>query len=235
MQLGLSATGGDFRKCSKCGGFRKWDGGKGWHRRQCPECERERRRQWDAANADARREYMRQWRAANPEKVRERKRQHYAANSDALREYQRQYRAANPENVRERKRRYNAANAEAIQEYQRQYRAANADTLREYDRQYQAEKPDVRRKSRRNYRARKLNAVCQHGAGCFDQAIALLPQRCAEPGCRRRKRLEADHIIPLVKGGLDCKDNLQLLCAYHNRSKSATDPIVWAQRNRRLL
>ena len=166
-----------------------------------------------------------------PECQRDYHRQYRATNADAIRERGRRYYAANPDAVRERKRRYYAANADARREYQRRYDAVNSDRIRERMRLYSAVHPEVGR----NRRARKLNAVCPHGRGCFHRAIATLPQRCAVPGCRKRSNLHADHIIPLAGGGLDCKDNLQMLCAHHNRSKRSTDPIVWAQRNGRLL
>ena len=205
MQLALYAPAAEVRKCSKCGEQREWDGGKGWHRRQCPECQLEYRRQ------------------------------RYAANADAMRERSRQYRAANPDAVREGNRRYQAANRDALREYLRQYRAVNPDAFRGYYRRYRAANPEVRRKVARNRRARKANAVCPHGRGCFHQAIGFLPQRCAVPGCRKRKGLEADHIVPLSGGGLDCRDNLQLLCRHHNRSKGTAAQTAWAQRNGRLL
>ena len=269
MQLLLSAEGGDVRKCRECETLREWDSGRGWNGRQCPECRREYNRQYHAANADALRERMRQRYAENPDALREYNRQYHAANAEAIRERKRQRRAANPEAEREKQRQRRAANPEAERESKRQRRAANPEKVREldrlryaanpeakressrkwraanperageYQRQYRAANPEVIRKSssksNRNRRARKAGAVCQHGPGCFDQAIASQPQRCAVPGCRRRKRLEADHIVPLAKDGLDCKDNLQLLCAYHNASKGAADPVIWAQRNGRLL
>ena len=220
MQLTLSIPAWDDVKCGKCGEYRKWDDGKGWNGRQCPKCVLEYRRQHYAANTDAVREYHRRYRAAN---------------ADAVRERQRRYRAANADAARESERRYRAANADAVRERARQYYAANSDAVRETKRKYQAANPEVGRKHKRNRRARKANAICAHGPGCCDASVASQPQRCAVPGCRRRNGLQADHIIPLSRGGLDCRDNLQLLCAHHNRSKGAADPVVWAQRNGRLL
>lgn len=37
--------------------------------------------------------------------------------------------------------------------------------------------------------------------------------------CGTNKDLEIDHIIPLSRGVTDGRDNLQTLCAHHNRKK----------------
>ena len=161
-------------------------------------------------------------------------RQYRTDNSDAIRERNRQYRADNPESEKERQRRWYAANANAVRERSRQYRAENAGAIREYNRQYHANNAEDTRKRSRARRARKANAICKHGPGCFDQAAQSMPQRCSVPGCDNTD-IEADHIIPLAKGGLDCRDNLQLLCKHHNASKNAGDPIAFRRRLGMLL
>lgn len=93
---------------------------------------------------------------------------------------------------------------------------------------------EIARKGQRNRRARKANSVCEHGPGCFDAAAQSMHQLCAIPGCRN-KDIHADHIIPLAKGGLDCRDNLQPLCQRHNSAKQATDPIDFARRHGMLF
>ena len=87
------------------------------------------------------------------------------------------------------------------------------------------------RRAKRNRRARKRNAICQHGPGCFAAAAEQMPQRCAVKGCRKRKDIEADHIVPIANGGPDCRWNLQPLCGSHNASKQASDPVDWQLRH----
>lgn len=53
--------------------------------------------------------------------------------------------------------------------------------------------------------------------------------------CRSKRYLEIDHIIPISKGGKNDTENLQLLCAAHNKLKSNYIPInaVSAEFNRK--
>ncbi len=41
--------------------------------------------------------------------------------------------------------------------------------------------------------------------------------------------------MPVIKGGTNWPDNLQLLCRPCNIAKAAKDPFVWAQENGRLF
>ena len=124
-------------------------------------------------------------------------------------------------------------------ERQRQRRAANPELARQRNREWVAanleRRREIARKSERNRRASKADAICEHGPGCFDQAAQSMLQRCAIPNCRKRKEIQADHIVPLAKGGLDCRNNLQPLCRQHNSAKNVADPIAFARRNGMLF
>lgn len=72
--------------------------------------------------AARKREYMRQWRLANQDRIRE----YYLANRDKILERQR----ADPDKVRERQRRWAAKNPEKIRESKRRWREANPDKVR---------------------------------------------------------------------------------------------------------
>lgn len=80
---------------------------------------------------------------------------------------------------------------------------------------------------------------------CFtpQQILDLLIKqhyRCANPACptpRRsiKTRFDQDHIMPIVLGGSNSIENIQLLCPPCNNKKRAKDPFVWAQENGFLL
>lgn len=60
------------------------------------------------------------------------------------------------------------------------------------------------------------------GSITLDQWSAILEQHgnaCA--GCGGTERLEMDHIVPVIRGGLTVAENLQPLCRYCNASKGA--------------
>jgi 5-methylcytosine-specific restriction endonuclease McrA len=51
------------------------------------------------------------------------------------------------------------------------------------------------------------------------------PHVCSRKGCRRRARLQRDHVVPLYLGGKDVEENLQWLCETCHRVKTVGDRI----------
>ena len=47
---------------------------------------------------------------------------------------------------------------------------------------------------------------------------------CEHPGCREKRNLQLDHVIPFSKGGDNSLGNIQLLCRGHNLSKGSSLP-----------
>ena len=73
------------------------------------------------------------------------------------------------------------------------------------------------RQANRNRQTRKADAVCEHGAGCFDNAAKTMPRICAQ--CGATDDIQADHRISIANGGPDCRLNLQPLCKPCNQRK----------------
>jgi 5-methylcytosine-specific restriction endonuclease McrA len=59
--------------------------------------------------------------------------------------------------------------------------------------------------------------------------------KCASCGCSVKAKWHVDHIMPLARGGLHDRRNLQILCPGCNVRKSDKHPVDWAQANGRLL
>lgn len=76
---------------------------------------------------------------------------------------------------------------------------------------------------------RKASAVCPHGAGCFSRAARAGRSAggLACGVCRSTDLIQADHMLPLAAGGMDCGDNLQWLCQPCNGSKSGRTMAQW--------
>jgi len=204
-------------------------------RSQCKECEREAGRVYYAANSEKVREKGRVYYAANSEKVRERGRVYRAANPEKVRETKRVYRAANPDKVREKDRVYREENLEKLNEKSRVYRAANSEKLNEKSRVWQVANPEKVRVHNQRRRARKANLPNTLTAAEWQYAIDYFHGYCAVCGrppkdLFKTRRVNADHWIPLSKGGGTTADNIVPLCSGEdgcNNRKGNKDPEVW--------
>jgi phage-related minor tail protein len=207
----------DLNPCKKCGGIERY---KNHH---CVACSKEYGRQYRQANAEKIREQERQYRKANPEKIRERQHQWRQANTEKIREYERLYRQINSEKIKERQHRYRQINSEKIKESERQYRQTNPEKVKEINRRWQQINTEKIREYKCRRRARKakvesqpydFKAICNYyGNSCLCCGRGDLP-------------LTPDHIIPFSWGGPDIADNIQPLCGPCNSAKGdrhATD------------
>lgn len=79
-------------------------------------------------------------------------------------------------------------------------------------------------------RARISASEGTHTAADLAEILAAQGGRCAY--CRidlKKTKKHVDHIVALAAGGSNARSNLQYLCQPCNQSKSARDPIVFAQ------
>lgn len=153
------------------------------------------------------------WKAANPERKKEADRLWVENNRKRHRERGRLWAQDNPDKVR----------AYA----QKRYRA-DPDGHRERTKRWLAKNPHKIAEYCNAYRARAANAVGRFTADDIEILRKKQKGRCA--ACRKAaKRLAADHIIALSKGGTNLPSNIQLLCMSCNSRKHARDPIDFMQ------
>jgi hypothetical protein len=109
-----------------------------------------------------RKEYMKEWRAANLEKARESSRKWRAANLEKVKEYFRKWRIANPEKAREASRKWGLENPEKVREANRKWNAANPEKVREANRKWEAKNPERVKAWRRKWKAKNPEKVTQY-------------------------------------------------------------------------
>ena len=207
---------------------------KQYYAEHCKEI-RKRIAQWLTNNPN----YTRQYRTDRHEEIKEYNRQYYTEHSEEIKERNAQWRANNPEyyiehreEILERQHQYYAKNREKINERCRQYRKEHPREYNEEDRkrgaQWRANNPNYHHQYRIDnadkYRAHTANrharSMAAEGTFTDEQFTELCKQydnRCLR--CREVKKLAADHIVPLSKGGSNYIDNIQPLCKSCNSKK----------------
>ena len=139
------------------------------------------------------------------------------------------YRAANADKLKAYSDAYRAANAGKLGAYNDAYYAANVDKFKAYIVAYHAANPEVRRINQQNRRARKRanGGTLSKGlaAKLFDSQRGLCAC-CKDP---LGEDYHLDHIMPIVLGGANTDDNIQLLRASCNRQKSGRHPDEFMQ------
>lgn len=182
--------------------------------KNCIECSRisgrQTKKRWRAENPDLHKDRIRAWAKANPEKKRA---------------GQAKCKARKPEKYRQ-----IARSASA------RWKATHPGAASEASKRWQARNPEKRAAYGRNRRARERNAEGAHTAEDIFAIVSAQKHRCA--WCRadlRKVRRHVDHVVPLALGGSNGRENLQLLCQPCNQRKHDTHPIVFAQREGRLL
>lgn len=215
-----------MKTCGKCKvdkaktGFSKDASRKDGMQTKCKECNRE----YAKENAGRIAEYRSEYNQENSVSIAEYKRKYAKENAPAISVFQRKYRKDN---------------ATKLAELRKMYYEANRDSLAVTMRAYKQANPEKCATNYRNRRARKRNADGSHTAvdvkAIFDSQRGLCANCQIKLAKTGRQKFHVDHIQPLSKDGSNDRLNLQCLCPACNLSKSAKDPIKWANENGKLL
>lgn len=231
-----------MKTCSKCkvhkplSEFRQARDKKDGHQSQCKEC----RKEYASANKEKIASQLARYYKANTESVRRKVKAYQLANKERIAEYWvayasdernanalKEYKAnwfkrdyvSNPEKWRENAQRYYAANKAACAARLKRWKKENPEALRAWEAKRRAAK-----KAGGSFAAQDIKDL-----------LALQRNKC--PICRASLRhgYHVDHVIPLVSGGRNTRDNLQILCPRCNLKKNRKDPIDFMQINGFLL
>jgi len=126
---------------------------------------------------------------------------------------------ANPEKVKANKKNYDAKNKERVLAYSAQYR-------KDHPKEVQAALDKWRKENavamRMHVHVRKTRKTAAGGSYTVEEWDALCKKhngRCLR--CGKKKKLTADHVIPVKLGGTSNIDNIQPLCGPCNSAKGA--------------
>jgi 5-methylcytosine-specific restriction endonuclease McrA len=178
---------------------------------------------------------MRRWRAANSERNKATVAARRAKNLEQVRAKEREWSAKNRDKKRAACKKWYNKNVQQERNRCREKRALNLARYQKYSRVYNAENRPRVAVIARNRRARELNNGGRHTAVDIEFLFEAQHGKCAYCRIGLRQGYHVDHIMPLARNGGNGRQNLQLLCAPCNQSKSARDPIEYAQSKGMLI
>lgn len=163
----------------------------------------------------------------NKQKVATKNHNYHAANKDAILRRHREWLANNVDKVADRKKKYRAENKEKVQKYERERLQANKEKMRAKNQRWRNSNPDKVRATKARREAIKKAAPGRFTADdiavLFTEQGGMCAYHLVNPRCHKelRDKYEVDHITPLIRGGTNWPDNIQLLCPHCNSSKGA--------------
>jgi len=114
-------------------------------------------------------------------------------------------------------------NPEKVNAQNRRWRSKNPDKTKKYTQNYREKNPEVVSINNHKRRDYKINNGSFEVTKSFMRKLYL--SCCIK--CGSKNQIQADHIIPLSRGGRDSEGNLQPLCKKCNLDKRAMTMTEW--------
>lgn len=168
---------------------------------RCKECISLRSKEWYVNNLNRAKESRKEWRTHHVEfnKV-----------------YQQQYRKENVETIKEYKRKWAKDNFKHLKEYKFQYRKGNSDYVKAQINQWKKDNREIVNRIN-NARLHRVRAGGRLTRQMIEEVYRSCNYTCVK--CGTKEKLSLDHIKPVVLGGSNALENLQILCMPCNLSK----------------
>lgn len=191
-------------------------------------------------HSELRREYAREYRANNKEKVKKSFVEYYNINKERLLLNKKIYNDQNIEKNKLRQKKYHEQNKERRNKYSRLWYINNKESRMEYNKKYYLEnknrehnrhktwwksnKDKVRVKNHK-YRASKKKLISTLTTEDWNESLAYFDYSCAY--CGGKENLQQEHVFPLSGGGMYTRQNIIPACISCNSSKCNKDMEGW--------
>lgn len=133
------------------------------------------------------------------------------------RAYVRRWNHNNPNITKKHMRNWRTKNLEKVRSDAAKWKRNNPVRARKNNRDWYRNNPEKNIAKHKRRRARKAGADGSHTLSEFRSLCEQYDNRCL--CCGKKKKLTADHVIPLISGGSDDISNIQPLCFSCNSSK----------------
>lgn len=146
----------------------------------------------------------------------EKARLYYWKNPEKCRARRKKWREEHPEENKMLLSKWRANNKDKMSASHKDWIRRHREEVRAYQHDWGQKNPDKVRDG-----CRKRRAFLAQAEGSFTDAEfqGLVDKYSGCLVCGTRERLEADHVIPITKGGSNYITNIQPLCKFHNDSK----------------
>jgi 5-methylcytosine-specific restriction endonuclease McrA len=159
----------------------------------------------------------RRWKEKDPEHARllglQRAARAYQKDPEKFRQRSAKFRKEYPEKVKKTLSNWEHEHKEERLRYKAEYRRTHKKTIT----LYREKNPDKFKVFKQNRRAREVQAIGSFTAKQWRDLCDRYNNKCL--GCGKKRKLTADHVVPLSKGGTNRISNIQPLCGSCNSKK----------------